>query len=524
MMSTSLGTCWGVERMISFGNRRALTLIFGACLAGAFPVRAFATCPGQCLGGTNHGARCFVPADCPGFGASCGILATCVRLEWRPAAQSAPTNGIFEVGLYAVNDSHPPAQVPSLINVQGIDLIMSWLPSRLQLLGTSDPCRMCLGGSNAFRHCTDNAQCPASTCGNPDSCGRGCVGGTNQGVFCDDNADCPGSTCGDFGSFCLLNTYHWFSSFFPQDCNLDGVNAPCPGGPGNDGDAFYQAISQILCNGEQAEPAMSTQAGLLVTNFRFRMLAAAGGALVHIVPASGQFTHTRVIGGDTPGQDVTGLFGADATITVGTACNPPTVTGLGDRYLGVTPAPGTGLVALKVRGNSGNVICVNKYVQANCQGGSSAGAICSTNTNCPGGVCTTSSSSTPGGTLGTTAVYRTPADWGTVAVRSELIGPLTAYDVRADCGTTPGVTLSNPVTGTTWRWGDTNGNAIVNFIDVTNIVAAFQSGFTPTRTLEMVDLNGAGCVPNRLVNFQDVSAAVGAFQSKPFTYCSVPCP
>ncbi len=504
--------------MISLGKRRAFALVLGVGLAGAFPLRAFADCPGQCLGGTNHGERCFVLADCPGFGASCQLLATCVRLEWRPAAQNAPTNGIFEVGLYAVNDSRPPQQIPALINISGIDLVMSWLPSRLQLLGTSDPCRMCLGGSNAFHLCTDNSQCPSSTCGNPDSCGRGCVGGTNVGVFCDDNADCPGSTCGDFGSFCPVDTYHWFSSFFPQDCNLDGVNAPCPGGPGNDGDAFYQAISQILCNGEQAEPAMSTPAGLLITKFRFRMLAATGGALLHIVPASGEFTHSRVIGGDTPGQDVTGLFGADATITVGTACNPPTVTAGGGRYLLVTPAAGTGLVALQVRGTSGATSCVNQYVQANCVGGSNVGAICSTNATCPGGLCMNT------GTLGTTAVYRTPADWGTVPVRSGVIGPLTTYDVRADCGTTPGVTLSNPATATTWKWGDTNGNTFVNFSDVSNIVLAFQAGFTPARTLEMVDLNGASCTPNRIVNFQDVSAAVSAFQLKPFAYCSPPCP
>ncbi len=199
-------------------------------------------------------------------------------------------------------------------------------------------------------------------------------------------------------------------------------------------------------------------------------------------------------------------------------CDLPTVTALGPRYLGVTPAAEAGLVALQVRGTTGAVSCVSKYVQANCLGGSNVGAICSANADCPGGLCNNT------GTLGTTAVYRTPAEWGTVAVRSEVIAPLTAYDVRTDCGTTPGATLSNPVTATTWKWGDTTGNVVVNFTDITNIVTAFQSGFTAQRTLESVDLSGAGCMPNRLVNFQDVSAAVGAFQSKPFLFCSPPCP
>lgn len=203
---------------------------------------------------------------------------------------------------------------------------------------------------------------------------------------------------------------------------------------------------------------------------------------------------------------------------VGTGCSSPTVTALGPRYLGVTPAAGVGLVALQVRGIAGAVSCVNAYVQANCQGGTNANAICSTNTDCPGGLCSNT------GTLGGTAVYRTPAEWGTVAVRSEVIGPLTAYEVRADCGMTPGVTLSAPVAATTWKWGDTNNNVVVNFIDVTRVVAGFQGQFTPALIRENVDLTGTNCLPNRTINFQDVSTCVGAFQSKPFTYCSPPCP
>ena len=481
-------------------------------------MRVLADCPGECLGGTNHAGSCLVIADCPGSGATCQFPATCVGLEFRPLAQSAPTNGTFEVGLYAVNSSHPPTQAPDLVNIQGLELILSWLPSQIQLLGTSDPCRMCAGGSNAGRHCVNDVQCPSSSCVPPDSCGRGCAGGASAGVFCDADSDCPGSFCGDFGSFCLLNTYHWFSSSFPQDCNLDGVNAPCPGGPGNDGDAFYQTISQFFCNGESAPPAMSTPEGLLVTSLRFKMLATSGDALLHMVPALGEYTRTRVIGGDTPGGIFTGLLSADATITVGADCNPPTVTALGPRYLGVTPVAGATPVALQVQGNSAAVSCINMYVQANCQGGSNAGAICSANTDCPGGLCNNT------GTLGTTAVYRTPADWATVAVRSNVIGPLTTYDVRTDCGATPGVTLSMPVSGTTWRHGNTDNNAVVNFVDTSRCVDGFQGKFSPTLTIENVDLTGPNCLPNRTVNFQDVSASIAAFQSVPFAYCSPPCP
>lgn len=500
------------------GKCRTIALALGVCLTWSWPIRAAADCPGECQGGTNHGGPCLVPADCPGSGATCANPAQCVNIEFRPSTQSAPTNATFEVGLYAVNNSQPPTPIPALVNIQGIDLILSWSPSEIQLLGTSDPCHMCDGGSNADRYCINDAQCPGSSCVPPDSCGRGCVGGVNAGVFCDADSDCPGSVCGDFGSFCLANTYHWALSSFPDDCSLDGVNAPCPGGPENDGDAFYEAVSQFFCSGASAPPAMSTPEGLLVTSFRFKMLATSGDAHLHIVPALGDYTRTRVIGGDTPGENLTGLLGPDATITVGTACNPPTVTALGPRYLGVTPVAGDAPIALQVRGVSAAVNCVDLYVQANCQGGSNAGAICSVNADCPGGLCNNT------GTLGSTAVYRTPADWGTVAVRSNVIGPLTTYDVRTDCGPTPGVVLSMPVSGTTWRHGNTDNNAVVNFADVSRCVAGFQGEFSPTLTIENVDLTGVACLPNRSVNFQDISAAISAFQSVPFAYCSPPCP
>jgi len=441
-----------------------LLLIFAAWAsplhAGGLP------CPGNCIGGTNHGEPCVTTnPDCPGAGAVCQTLERCVYLEWRPQQVTVPPGGVAELNLYAYS-SDDSDQV-----FEAIDVILNWDETRLQFLGKRDPCQACSGGANDDQLCADDADCPDGACALPDGCFE----------------DCP------------AQTYGWHSSFFPPDCGLDGLNAPCPGGPANDGDAFYQAFSQAFCGQEESPPAMAPplgdgSGGLHVTTFLFQPTISVGqGALVSIPLDQGEYTHTRVFGG-TWGFPVLGFIGPAAQIIVSNACDSPTVTALGCRYIGVTPAPASQQpVAIRVRGSSADaaVSCVVRYVQAD-------------------------------GTLGSTAVYRTPVEWGTVPVRGAEIQPSKSYRLQTDCAEPPGTTLSNVVNVTLRPWGDATGTGLpITFQDISRVVDGFRG--VAGISIEETDMVGPNCIPQRFVNFADISATADAFRGILFP-CSAPCP
>jgi hypothetical protein len=478
----------------SFGNRRGSGIGFlalGMALALGASAQAL-ECPGRCIGGDNHGERCFgqgTSPDCPGLGAICEVPTRCVYLEFRPPQVVVSPNGVAEIQVWGYSSDG--FSVP----VQGVDLILDWDPTRIQLLGKRDPCLTCLGGSQNGNFCQTNADCPGGQCRAPDACFE----------------DCP------------AQTYNWFASHFPEDCDIDGLNAPCPGFPSNDGDAFYQALSQIFCGADPAPPAFAGPlgdgtGGLLITTLRFQPLIPEGGALLHMPLSAGESTKTRVVGGDTPGEEVTGLLGPDAQIIVSDVCDPPTARALGSRYIGVTPAPGTDPVAIRITGNpsDSSVSCVLQYARPSCFLGSNNSNACTTDADCPSGTCQNWN-----GLLGDTPVYLTPAQWnGEVKVRGYDIQPNKSYRVRADCG---GGLLSDHVTVTTWIWGDALGNGQRSFADISATVDAFRGVFSEFITTEGTDIFGANCIPQRLVNFQDVSGVVDAFRGVPFE-CAPPCP
>lgn len=200
-------------------------------------------------------------------------------------------------------------------------------------------------------------------------------------------------------------------------------------------------------------------------------------------------------------------------------CPSPVVESAGPRYLKVTIPPSAGPMAIHVNADPSDGVlgCRSGYVQANCQGGSAAGQVCTTNAECPGGLCNTT------GMVAANPVFRTSTAWGSVAVRADWIAPSARVEVQVVCGQGATASASPVVSGTTWKWGDVNNNGAVNFSDVTRVVSGFQGGFSGSLTLESVDITGANCLPNRVVNFQDVSSTVAAFQSKPFVPCST-CP
>jgi hypothetical protein len=144
--------------------------------------------------------------------------------------------------------------------ITAIDAILSWDPTRLVLLGISDPC-------------TPPGGCP------PD-------------------------------------TYDWLSSSFPNDCNLDGLNNPCAGLPANDGLVFYSALRKLPPD----PPALSSDGGLLVTTFRFQPLTE-GVTQLQILPASGVYTRSRVVGSSVPGVEVTGSNAHQLNVAVSNFCD-----------------------------------------------------------------------------------------------------------------------------------------------------------------------------------------------------------
>ena len=441
---------------------------------------ASAQCPKRCAGGTNQGLPCSSSLQCDNGAFACSARTSCVHLEWRPTSGAAAQSQIAEVGLYAVSSNGFDQAV------QSIEVILDWDPAHLELVGTQEPCDICNAVStNAGTLCATDADC---------------LGGSN--------AHCVGAPgC----HACPTNTYPWLSTTFPNDCGLDGLNAPCSGGiPNNDGDAFYIAVSQVLCGEESAPPAFATPSGLLITKFRFRVLGTEGSeSSVDVLDSLGSNTKTRVLGGNDPGTIVTGNISGPVRVR-SQNCQPATVAIGGSRYLLITPPQDVSSVALLVAGDGSDsdVSCVDQYVQAPFTDSSGTSA-----------------------TLGPTPTFLTPAAWGTVEVRSTLIHPGKSYSVYADCGTVSTAALADGVEVSTWIWGDTDGNFDPNFTDIARVVEGFTNTFglgSPPLTFPMADLVGGSstfCEPNRDINFQDIAAAVDAFTGAPFSdTCAPPCP
>lgn len=103
-----------------------------------------------------------------------------VDVEWRPSSQSADVGGIVDIQLYIFAPF-------SVETVAGVEAVVVWDPTSLELLGITDPCRV-------------------------DPCAPG--------------------------------TYNWLDSKFPDDSRLDGLNDTF-----EDGDAFYQAFGQLGAGG-----------------------------------------------------------------------------------------------------------------------------------------------------------------------------------------------------------------------------------------------------------------------------------
>ncbi|MBI4716812.1 MAG: choice-of-anchor B family protein [Planctomycetes bacterium] len=163
----------------------------------------------------------------------------------------------------------------------------------------------------------------------------------------------------------------------------------------------------------------------------------------------------------------------------------PTVLAEGSRALVATPLPGVDPLALLL--SSDDYPCLTKYVAAD-------------------------------GSLGDTPTLQTPGAWGTVVIRGSEVVPGTNYKLQSEFA---GGARSVPADATTAVWGDVDGNSVVNFTDIQQILLVFLGN--PQVSLAAADLEP--CDPNNVVNFSDVQRALKAFQGDSYATlgCAGPC-
>ncbi len=161
----------------------------------------------------------------------------------------------------------------------------------------------------------------------------------------------------------------------------------------------------------------------------------------------------------------------------------PTAASEGGRYLKITPGNNPYQVAIQVIRVNGS--CSPFYVQSN-------------------------------GLLGSSPVYKTPANWGTVYVKGPEIVPSKSYQVRVVIS---GGFQSPQVTATTRPWGDVTKDNLVNSADIDCVMAAY-SGNYQNCSLQSSDIHGT--TPNGLINLDDILRVLNAVGGTPYPYTD-PC-
>lgn len=158
----------------------------------------------SCSGGPNSGNACGTNADCPTYNAVCTLILYCVdgpNIGNRCSGQGVNANDCgagFNCGYNGVCGSGP--------NVGAA----CTSANRTAVCGSAVTCdrtdqKICLGGDRFKSACTDNAECPGSTCGFPSACTGFCS--QNDQISCQSDADCgAGNFCnktnGNYGKTC----------------------------------------------------------------------------------------------------------------------------------------------------------------------------------------------------------------------------------------------------------------------------------------------------------------------------------
>lgn len=76
--------------------------------------------------------------------------------------------------------------------------------------------------------------------------------------------------------------------------------------------------------------------------------------------------------------------------------------------------------------------------------------------------------------------------------------------------------VSGTATVTTWHFGDTNNDSIIDLDDILCVLAAFSGNYSPTCTLYSADQIGGFFNPDRIVNLDDILAVLNAFAGQPY--------
>lgn len=337
--------------------------------------------------------------------------------------------------------------------------------------------------------------------------------------------------------------YTWFASGFPNDSLQDGLNAPYSGTPANDGNAWYNALSQFGAGQE----AIATPAGLLVTTFQFRALAL-GVAEVSMVATAGGATETRVLDGVIPGLVSTGDLGppAEIIVTAGTVPAAPVadISGIKTRFISFSPDNLGRETALRVWLTSlhhpnppytgGPTVPFTAFEGEYRWVGPPDSFMEST----------VSSIQFYSASLQCDPYYQ---DWGAIGllhVTGSAIVPSSIYDVESvaiDClGTEDTCTLvSDPVAIGTTRWGDVTEpyappslTVQPDITDVSALVDKFRNA--PGAPIKARGLqagepgNPFGEITDPVIavdfSFAHISACVDAFRGVPYPYTISSCP
>ena len=340
---------------------------------------------------------------------------------------------------------------------------------------TTDACNVLTGQvTHLGTVCNDGNAC---TINDHNDCAQGgaCVGTNVNTLSCTKDSDCPIGFCKSTTGLC--------------SCTTCTTNPQC-----NDG----RTCTTDVCDSVQHVCTYTTS---------------------DAVCATGLFCNQQVCNRDvgcvtksfcTPTNGnpcTTAVSCVEASDTCG-GCQPPTVTVVGSRYLSITAnAANATSHALAIKGDcaTANVSCLSRYIDFDNP----------VNPNDP-----------KAARLVTTAVSKTAGTWGTVKLRATELRPGVKYYVYTECNPGGGGAVrSAGVPLTLWKAGDTDGNGVTSFGDILRIVTGFQGGFSPTLTLENVDIMGPlsnDCRPNRAVSFIDVSAGVAGFKETAFP-CAAPC-
>jgi len=118
-------------------------------------------------------------------------------------------------------------------------------------------------------------------------------------------------------------------------------------------------------------------------------------------------------------------------------------------------------------------------------------------------------------------VFHLAGVWGEVRVSGVEIRPDTTYTVRTLCDFVGGRVSSAGSDITTFRWGDANGDRLVNVIDITSVVDAVKQVLNPSVPFEAANM--WPCAIDRVVNVADITAAVDAVKSTGYP-CPLTCP